>query len=122
MADPVFPTLPSGNKLDSKKFDYELEDPSMTTEMEGGYVVSRARHTRTPRKTWRCGFTYIDNADRAVVENFWNQVRGRSVVFVWMNPQDNVEYRVRFKEKMSFTYVGQGSNQRWDVSFSLEQA
>jgi phage-related protein len=125
MPTPVFPhILTTGEEQDSKKFSQELEDPSMQSELEGGYVVSRARHTRAPRRTWSSGFTYIKQAGKAELEAFWNEVRGGSVIFQWRNPQDGQDYLVRFKggSSLKFTYVGAGTNYRWDVGFTVEEA
>lgn len=122
MSVPVFIELPSGNKPDTKKFSQELEDPSMRTDMDGGYVVSRAKHTRKPRKTWGCGYTQINNTDKAALEAFWETVRGGSTIFQWANPQDEVTYMVRFKGPIRFVYVGVGLTQLWDADFTVEQA
>jgi hypothetical protein len=114
--------LTTGEEQDSAKFSVEQEDPSMQTEMEGGYVVSRARHTRTPRRTWTSGFTYIKTAGKTELETFWTSVRGGSAIFQWRNPSDGLDYQVRFKGPLKFTYVGRGTNQRWDVSFTVQEA
>jgi len=126
MADPVFPitSFGIGVSFDSKQHAETLEDPSMSTPMEGGYVVTRAKHTRTPRKSWSCGIQQMRAADKLVMVNFWNLVRGGSVMFDWVNPDDAVTYQVRFKsgQGLTFKYVGAGALRRWDCSFTLEQA
>jgi len=124
MPTPVFPhTLTNGNMQDAKKHSVELEDPSISTELEGGYVYSRARHTRAPRRTWTSGFTYITTAEKLQLETFWNDVRGGSVIFQWRNPQTGTDFLVRFVEgPLRFNYVGNRSNQRWDVSFKVQEA
>lgn len=118
---PTFPTLPSGAILDSRKHSAEHEDPALKQEMEGGYTASRARHTRAPRATWSCGYTYITTADRDALLDFYRQMRGGSTHFDWTNPQDSQVYVVRFEGKLKETYVGQGTNQRWDIAFQLVQ-
>lgn len=123
MPTPTFPILPSGALLDSERFEMELEDPSMKSEMEGGYVISRARHTRAPRRNWKCAYTDISREDKLTIENFWIQVRGSSVIFNWPNPEDGQTYPVRFgDDKIRFEYVGIGPRRRWNVRFSLDQA
>jgi hypothetical protein len=123
MPTPIFPhILTTGDEQDSKKFSVELEDPSLRTEMEGGYVVSRARFTRAPRRTWQSGFTFIKSPGKAELETFWTTVKGGSAIFQWRNPADGVDYLVRFKGTLKFSYVGAGLNQRWDVTFTVEEA
>lgn len=121
MTNPVFPTLTM--KEDSRFFTIEHEDPSMQTKLEGGYVVSRARHTRTPRKTFTSGLSRVTNADRTLLVTFWETtVKGGSVIWDWTCPQDLVVYSVRFKGPLKWTYTGNGPNQLWEVQFTLEQA
>lgn len=117
--NPRFPTLSTGQ--DAKRFGVSFEDPSIKEKMEGGYVVSRARHTRTPRKKFTSGFTNITNDDKATLQAFWNQVRGGSVIFDWENPEDGLIYAVRFL-KMNFEYSGVGATRLWNVSFEVEEA
>lgn len=120
MSNPNFPTLTMGE--DSRFFSVEQEDPAIRTNMEGGYVSSRARHTRTPRKTFTSGLTNLTNADKATLEAFWDTVRGGSVIFNWTSPQNAVVYAVRFKEPLRWKYTGKGPNQTWELQFTLEQA
>jgi hypothetical protein len=117
-----FPTLPSGAKLDSKKFGIEHIDNTVRKEIEGGYTATRPRTTRKNRLSFKCGYTYIDNADKAAVAAFWQLVHGGSRIFTWTSPQDGVAYSVRFKGNLAWKYVGHGSEQRWDCDFELEQA
>lgn len=117
-----FPTLSASAIPDSSAFQVSYEDPAMRLDMEGGYVISRARHTRTPRRTWKVTYKMLSNADRALLETLWDTVRGGSATFNWTNPQNSTSYEVRFKEQLSFNYTGRGTNQRWDCSFTLEQA
>lgn len=120
MPNPVFPTLSIGQ--DSSQYELEIEDPSMKSEMEGGYVVSRAKHTRAPRKTFKSGFTDLSGDDKATLTAFYETVRGGSVIFDWTDPASLTVYQVRFMEKLNFKYVGMGNTQRWNVGFSLQQA
>jgi hypothetical protein len=116
-------TMPLEDRQDAKYFSVKLEDPSIKAEMEGGYVVSRPRHTRTPRRTWTTGFTDLSNAERLTLESFWNTQRGGSEIFLWKNKVDNVYYQVRFTKPMEFKYAGFGTTYRWDCpNIELEQA
>ncbi len=117
---PAFPELSQGQ--DSSLYEVSHEDPAIRTEMDGGYVISRPRHTRTPRKTFKTGYTHIDQTDRALIEAFWNTVKGGSVVFDWEDPVSLATLSVRFKEELAFKYVGIGNVHHWDVKMTLEQA
>jgi hypothetical protein len=120
MTNPVFPTTSKGQ--DSRFYEVSREDPALKTEMEGGYVVSRAKHTRRPRRKFKTGYSSIGNADRAILEAFYDQVRGGSAIFDWKDPIEQVVYQVRFSQALTFKYVGIGEAQLWDVSVELEQA
>lgn len=121
MANPIFPTLAKGQ--DSKYYKVTQENTAMSTKMDGGYVVSRAKHTRKPRKAFVSGFTSILNVDKTKLQDFWETVRGGSVIFDWTDPASKVVFQVRFVgESLEFSYVGKGATQLWDVSFKVEQA
>lgn len=121
MPNPVFPTLT--NTEDSSFYNLELEDSSMKTEMEGGYVVTRSKHTRAARRTFTSGFTFLNTADKALLDTFYGStVKGGAVIFDWTDPVTTTVYQVRFLEPMSFKYVGKGTNKLWNVTFKLQQA
>lgn len=126
MPNPVFPTLTSGQ--DSKLYTMTPEDPAIISEMEGGYVVSRPRHTRKPRRTFTTGYTEIREADKVLLENFYDTVRGGSLIFDWTDPQSVMNggtaktYQVRFQGEVKFVYRGIGKTKVWDVQFTLQQA
>lgn len=115
----AFPALTA--KADSAKYSRTAEDPAIRSELEGGYVYSRPRFTRTPRKSWKIGYTEMNNTDRATLEAFWDTVRGGSDSFTWTDPQTNTGYTVRFKSPIEFKYTGFGGVHFWNVSFELEQ-
>lgn len=116
----AFPTLPSGEKLDSSQFSIELMDNTIRQDVEGGYTYTRPRTTRRNRKAWKCQYTFLPEADRAVLEAFWQTAAGNALIFTWESPQDGLIYNVRFKGPMTFRYVGRNTLQRWDCSFDLE--
>jgi hypothetical protein len=120
MTNPVFPTMTKAQ--DSKFYEIAQEDVTMKTAMDGGYVVSRAKHTRKPRRSFKTGFSGILNPDRVRLMDFYDLVHGGSVIFDWTDPIEHVVYQVRFDGPMSFKYVGIGSSQLWDVQFQLQQA
>lgn len=120
MTNPVFPNLSKGQ--DSQFYEMTPEDPALKTSMDGGYVVSRAKHTRKPRRTFKTGFSSIIQADYTLLADFWDTVRGGSIVFDWIDPATGSLYNVRFASQISFKYVGKGDTKLWDVQITLEQA
>lgn len=120
MSAPIFPTLSDG--MDSSKYSEELEDNTISEQMEGGYTVTRARTTRRARKTFNVGYTHITDGDKALLEVFWDVTSGGARIFLWTNSADSVEYQVRFKGKLKFSYEGRLGYRRWDCEMSLEQA
>lgn len=122
MPNPIFPALPSGKTQDSSKYEVSKKDPAMRAEMEGGYVVSRARTTRRPTRLFKTGFTSITGADKQVLDDFYDLVAGGSVIFDWTDPSSGLVYAVRFTGSFGFKYAGRGATSLWDCSFELEQA
>lgn len=120
MTNPVFPTLTEGQ--DSKYFTITPDDPAMRAPLEGGYEFTRPRTTRAPRKTYSSGFSFIGDADKALLEAFWDTVKGGSVIFDWVRPNDEVTLAVRFAEPLAWKYVGHGPYRRWDVTFKVKEA
>jgi hypothetical protein len=115
-----FPTLI--NKPDSKKYSISQEDPAVRSKMEGGYVVSRPRHTRPPRLIWTVGYTFIPDSDKTAILDFYADMHGGSEIFRWLNHENSVWYYVRFADQPTYRYVGAGLSRRWDIDFKLEQA
>lgn len=110
-------------KQDAKYFEFAMEDPSFSNETEGGYRISRRRHTRSSlRKTWKSGFTHLSTADKATLDSFYESVGGSADIFDWTNPENNTSYSVRFKDKPKWEYAGIGPLHRWNVSFYVEEA
>jgi hypothetical protein len=107
---------------DSAAYQVNSEDPSIKTEMDGGYMVSRPRHTRLPRKTFTIGWKKMLDTDKVILQNFWNVRRGGSNSFTWTDPVEDVGYTVRFKSQgLNFQYAGAGNTKLWDITIELEQ-
>jgi phage-related protein len=107
--------FPLAAKQDSGKFGFEQEDVGMRSEMEGGYVITRPRHTRTPRRTWKTGFSDLSNTDKTTLETFVNN-QGTYKAFNYTLPVVGTIVNVRFKTIPKYEYHGFGANLRWDVS------
>jgi phage-related protein len=115
MAD--FPILT--NNFDAGSFKESSENPAVAGgDTEGGYDISRARHTRRPRRTFTFQFADISEAERVILQNFWDARLGGSGAFNWTHPITAVVYNVRFDRQMTmdFSRSGYGFNHRWDSS------
>lgn len=110
-----FPTV---NYLDAASFAETIENPSMTpAKMEGGYVITRPRFTRRPRRTFSFVFIMMDDDNKATLENFWNTMLGGSNSFHWVHPVSGENLTVRFSDQMTmkFNRTGFGSVNIWQT-------
>lgn len=95
-------------------FSEDGEDPTMRAQVEGGYVVTRPRHTRRPRRIFVTGFTNLKDEEKREFMDFWNAHTG-SKAFEYEHPVDNEIVIVRFLKRPKISYVGRGGASRWDV-------
>lgn len=122
MPNPNFPFGVNGARMDSSKYELEIDDPAIKSPTEGGYEYSRPRFTRKPRKNFSVGYTMLTDAQRNTLVTFYENMAGGSVIFDWYNQEDGVTYAVRFDGSLSFSYSGMGNTKLWDCSFKLRQA
>lgn len=114
-----FPTL--SKEQDERYFSVSHEDPSLKSDIEGGYVVTRSRFTRTPRRTFSTGFTDISEADKTALEAYWDSKKGGSGIVSWTHPVTDVVIQTRFVSELDFKYTGIGGFHRWTVQFKLQE-
>lgn len=107
-------------KEDASFFGEEHEDVTVRGEVEGGYIITRPRHTRLPRRTFETGFSDLSQVQLGQVITFAESKRG-GLAFTYTHPTSGVEYTVRFKGAPKPTYKGIADNPRWDVAVTLEQ-
>lgn len=108
--------FPLASKQDSSYYSVTPEDSGMRSELEGGYVASRSRHTRVPRNTYTTGFTNLSNDDKNTLLAFWQANKGSSDSFSWTDPIEGSVVVVRFTKGFTFKYTGIRSTHRWTVS------
>jgi len=118
------PVMPLADLQDSAKYNVQQENTALAPKMEGGYVATRPRHTRRPRKTWSSGFTSLTEAQKTLMQAFFDSVYGGSVIFDWTDPATGAVVAVRFTTDtvLQFTYTGAGAMRRYDTSFKLQEA
>jgi phage-related protein len=117
----AFPLTHESTGFDSHGYKVDFEDPSIMTEMEGGYMTSRPRHTRAPRRTFSLVWRSMVHADYQTLRTFYDARRGGSETFTWTDPETTTVYTVRFKGGLSASYFGLGATKLWDLSLQLEQ-
>ncbi|CDT52508.1 hypothetical protein VCR15J2_390002 [Vibrio coralliirubri] len=114
MSQPTYPKL--SDKPDRSKYGINIEDPALKNDMEGGYVASRPRFYRKPRRTFSFGYTMLHDDDYKKLLSFWDEVKGGSEMFEYTDFDDGKVYMVRFKEQFAGKFVGKGIAKYWDVT------
>jgi len=100
---------------DSQYFGIEYEDKGLKGEVDGGYVHTRPRHTRPPRKTFKTGFTMINQDQMNALEAFYELV-GTYLKFNYVHPVKSTVHEVRFSKNFSAKYKGMGLTRLWNVT------
>lgn len=96
-------------------------DPTLRSEKEGGYVSTRPRFTRIPKK-WKIAYQQgnsLPSADKTTLEAFEETVKVGSDMFSWVNPFDSQTYTVRLAGPIVFKPIV--GSLRWEASFELEE-
>jgi len=76
MANPVFPNI----QKPSYQYEVTPEDPGISTQMENGSVISRARFTKS-RLTYLYHWNGMPDADKVTLLDFYqNTVKGSSQI------------------------------------------
>ena len=120
---PTFPTL-SSFKVTEEVIDSWNEglvnDPTIRSDQEGGYQITRCRFTRD-RRFWEYEYPYYTAADKATLMTFERTtVRVGSTSFTWTNPLDSVSYTVRFGEK-GVEYKPNKGTPYWKIKIRVEE-
>lgn len=119
MAD--FPPAGMIEGEDSQYFRVQYRDNTVSSETEDGYEITRPRSTRRPGRVFTTGFTEITSADKALLESFWESVRGNADMFTWDDPTTGTELMVRFKGTLDFEYTGIGGVHQWKLKVELKE-
>lgn len=101
------PVMVLQSRQDSAKFSEDTEDNTIKGKMEGGYVHTRRRHTRPQLKKFYTGFTWLTEAERISLRDFYATVETWGI-FDWTHPVTGILYTVRFEKPLNYTYVGMG--------------
>jgi hypothetical protein len=113
----TFPTLSVSPEIDSWE-DEVSYNPTIRSEYEGGYILTRPRFTRIIRK-WNVVYKGISDTEMQQVKDFENSIYVGSDAFEWLNPVDNVIYTVRLLEPIKYKMIN--NKYYWQISLVLEQ-
>lgn len=90
---PVFPTL---IRKPDVNIQMEYDDPTISSKMENGLVITRPRYTAM-RRSWTVAYSYAPAADLTTLDNFVRgTVLGGSGSFTWTCPGTGEVVDVRF--------------------------
>ena len=95
-------------------------DPTIRSQVDGGYATTRARFTRLPRK-WTLRYEWVSQANKNLIKAFEVARRGGSDSFTWTNEEDDTVYTVRFLGLVRYIPHADTNYTRWIVEFILEQ-
>lgn len=93
-------------------------DPTIRAKSEGGYTRTRPRTTRIPMQ-WKVLYAYLSAADKSALQEFEKLVKVGADAFVWTNPVDGTERKVRYREPVKYSPVG--SKLYWRAEMVLEE-
>lgn len=101
--------------------DTIAHDPTIRSRSEGGYVTTRARFTRIPRK-WTIKYDWVTKANKNTIKTFEDDtVVGGSANFDWLNPENSATYDVRFLGLIRYAPHPDTNFLWWIIEFELEE-
>lgn len=116
-----FPTKPTLSQGESPSlFDRTQEENVTKAEMDGGYLFKRRRYTRRPRYMFKTGFIGINNADKEILEQFWDDHQ-MDTTFNYYDYIHGETRTVSFAKPVSFMYEGVGQTKLWNVKIEMEE-
>ncbi len=119
----MFPTIYHHGTLEQTPYVEELTsalDPTVRTEAEAGYVMSRARFTRTPR-SWRVRYDMTKTTNKTTISDF---VAARGIggeAFTWEEPVEKTGVTVRLLAPPTYIPVENTNNTRWTITMTMEE-
>lgn len=114
----AFPTLTVPPSLISPN-GVVVVDPTLKSQSEAGYEVTRAKFTRLRRK-WGIHYDLLNDADMALLCAHEAAMGVGSLSFTWTHPISAASYTVRFAGPISGPDVSKGGI-NLKVSFELVQ-
>lgn len=110
-----FPPQGVSRYFDNESFSIEQDDPAQKIMTDGGYTITRPKYLRQPRRKFNLRLTNLSQAEKELIEAFWNNKRGGTDEFSILLPSEDGDVFVRFEKEMTYIYTGVGGNHRWDI-------
>ncbi len=98
--------------------DENVQYKTIVSEFENG-TEQRRRKWSTPLRKWSLKFHNKTQSELNAIKSFFTSKYGAYASFTWTNPNDGVEYVVRFVED-SFKFALK-AYQMYDVEFDLTE-
>lgn len=115
----TFPTLSNADRVKVKDYTMPV-DPTVRTQFENGYVQTRARYTRLPKK-WSVVGEMLTTADKDLIASF-EVARGvGGEEFTWTAPHNSTSYTVRFASPVVYTPIADTNFSVWNVEMVMEE-
>lgn len=90
----AFPTLSVSPSLLSPDGALAV-DPTLKSQTEAGYEVTRSKFTRMRRK-WGVHYDLLNGTDMGLLRAHETAMQGGSLLFTWTHPVSGTAYTVRF--------------------------
>ena len=111
--------------------DQMAHDPAIRSAADGGYVTSRARFTRIPRR-WGVRYRWVQNdssispavTNKDTIQAWEDTVYGGSDSFTWVKPENPISattYTVRLMGPIVYTPEPDAGLKWWMIEFELEE-
>lgn len=83
--------------------DEDVNFQTIVSQFESGHEQRREKW-KTPIRKFHIVYKNRTSVDMGIMRDFFLSKRGKAVAFTWTNPNDSVEYTVRFDtDNMKFT-------------------
>ena len=99
-------------------YDEEIQFKTLVTEFENGSEQRRAKWA-SPLRRFTLSYRNRLTSEMETVKTLFTESLGKALSFTWTNPNDNVEYDVRFLED-SFKFSNKAYGV-YDFEISLQQ-
>ncbi len=94
--------MPDFNYAADNVMEEELNYDTLISQFENGFEQRRSRRA-SPLRKFKLAFKTRTKTEMEAVRDFFKAKKGALTSFSWLNPNDSVEYNVRF-EKDSFNF------------------
>lgn len=94
-------------------------DPTLKSQSEAGYELTRAKFTR-PRRKWGVNYDLLNDTDMGLLRAFEVEVQVGALSFTWTHPVSSTVYTVRFGGPITGPDVSKGGI-NLKISFDLVQ-